>query len=1228
MAALQELGQSSVLATNSSETALCLVPPKHLWPAVENLRSRYDAQVGKWPPHVNLVYPFVPVDRLPNALELILSRLRTRNGNNELYMRLDTPGVFRHARKNTIFIHDQDPEHVLGLVKLREIILEALGQTPNDYHMHMTVAQTEDPDLPPHIYTLEKAGLLPTLEWIVDRLYVLIRDRNRGDGDSPTQMKVWGEIDLASLTLSPRPSPTSFYQDESTEGHYRLRKLDAISTSNHLDRAAYTFSLVENRWISRPVGSPSQQEPAPETLTVASYNVQAEFQYPPTRARYPIIVNNLLEQHALADVLILEEVTDDFLSHLCGNEGVRQHYGFVSAGPPSQADIEPLPNHLNVVVLSKWYFSWALLSSPTAYKDVVVARFDNIGRRDGEVFLPVILTAIHLTSGFTNASVDKKKQELQSILKYLSRVHPQNPWVLAGDFNVTSSVYTVETALRRKEISARTKSSLSTIDVMLAEYGLVDTWAYAYVQYGDSSGLSQGKGLDGKALGGEQGATFDPTINNLAADSVRGDFEKRPQRYDRILAKVQGALDIMSFSMFGQSMGTLQPLSTISKDGDGSRGSLSYGSDHWGIRCSFNICSETPAQLAEHANSVPVKFKPASGTLADISQLTACLSNHSVFPSEVDATLRETALKLLREVLIQREGAQTRGLPPLVIVPVGSYGLGVWTASSDIDCLCIGSISSNTFFALAIQRLRAAAQQGVKILRRVDANSGTMLELEVGGIKMDLQYCPAGFIASTWPAAATLPSTDPAFRLSTSVLAKLKPMRDLYYLLRTVPDLAAFKLAHQLVKYWAGRRGIYAAKFGYLNGIQISVLLSRVHKSLSRDGRPVSVPTILTTFFEHYASFDWKKEVVFDPFFHKRLGYVRTAREPMAILGFHGPGLNTAQAASVPTVHVISREFERANTLLSREGVSWPNFLGDDTGAAEFLSTYRSYIKITAQFWGISLAKGNGFVGWLESRCALLLVDLNKSIPQIKPRIWPARFVDREASGGDTEYQGYYLIGLDAKSSDSELPALTLGSVQTALYKFEDQIRGDAKYFDAKTCWVSATVAAHGEVETLRVDDREWGKYTAEAEDDDIGDAEFWASVEAGEEAGEGYEEQESSLGEAGRRKKGGARPLAVRPAYEGKFRSAGDVLSRLRWDPAMDSGDYLVGYEDRFAGAMERPVDAWKSETTDEEFIPEHRIMYFKRRSDGAMVWDREKRRDDIFGSGISSLPNRAGTS
>ncbi len=86
------------------------------------------------------------------------------------------------------------------------------------------------------------------------------------------------------------------------------------------------------------------------------------------------------------------------------------------------------------------------------------------------------------------------------------------------------------------------------------------------------------------------------------------------------------------------------------------------------------------------------------------------------------------------------------------------------------------------------------------------------------------------------------------------------------------------------------------------------------------------------------------------------------------------------------------------------------------------------------------------------------------------------------------------------------------------------------------------------------------------------------------------------------------------------KLRPAADVLNRIRWDDGYDAGDYIIGYEDRFDGTCEMLFSLWQAESTEEDFIPQHRIVYFKRRSDGLTVWDRKSKTDLVFRSGRQS--------
>ena len=93
-----------------------------------------------------------------------------------------------------------------------------------------------------------------------------------------------------------------------------------------------------------------------------------------------------------------------------------------------------------------------------------------------------------------------------------------------------------------------------------------------------------------------------------------------------------------------------------------------------------------------------------------------------------------------------------------------------------------------------------------------------------------------------------------------------------------------------------------------------------------------------------------------------------------------------------------------------------------------------------------------------------------------------------------------------------------------------------------------------------------------------------------------------------------------------GPLRPAQDILARLRHDPQLSSQKFTIGYVDRHSPeTMELPLSSWKGgDVTDEEFIPMHRILWFKRDTDGKKVWDRRERLDTIFGSGFSKHDER----
>ncbi len=247
-------------------------------------------------------------------------------------------------------------------------------------------------------------------------------------------------------------------------------------------RPPYSFDHEAGVWKQCTATAQTQLGPlpaAPSELAVASYNVLAEFEWPPSQARYPLLVANMLSSRAAADVMVLQEVTDDFLSYLLRDDGVRAAYPFVSHGPPEQPEIEPLPSLLNIVVLSKWPFGWEWVSFKRQHKGSVVVKFRDIGRW-GRRRLCAPRPGHGPPDVRSHERVRLQQEDRAPAHRQLSQAGISGPRMdPRGRLQHPTSSLTIETALEKKAISALTANYIAGLDQLLDLAGLVDAWRFS-----------------------------------------------------------------------------------------------------------------------------------------------------------------------------------------------------------------------------------------------------------------------------------------------------------------------------------------------------------------------------------------------------------------------------------------------------------------------------------------------------------------------------------------------------------------------------------------------------------------------------------------------------------------------------------------------------------------------------------------------------------------------------
>ncbi|MFE7516307.1 RNA repair domain-containing protein [Streptomyces sp. NPDC057540] len=170
----------------TNRSAVAWLPPRRLWPPIQHLRRAHDRQVHRWPPHVNVLFGFVPEAEFARALPLVAAALAE---TGPFTARLAGVHWFGHREDATVWL---DPaaagqEPWARLRESLELRFPLCGSESRGFTPHLSLGRSPDPRL----LARQVEALLGPMTARVDELAVLSRR-----GDEP--MRVRARVALGS----------------------------------------------------------------------------------------------------------------------------------------------------------------------------------------------------------------------------------------------------------------------------------------------------------------------------------------------------------------------------------------------------------------------------------------------------------------------------------------------------------------------------------------------------------------------------------------------------------------------------------------------------------------------------------------------------------------------------------------------------------------------------------------------------------------------------------------------------------------------------------------------------------------------------------------------------------------------------------------------------------------------------------------------------------------------
>lgn len=123
-------------------SAAVIIPPEEVWLPIQTIRKRYDRQIRRWMPHINLFYPFRPKNQYIQLTDKFKQVTKTIAPFDICFK---TFKFFKHGKDSyTLWLDPEPNEPIKSLQReLQEIVLDCndLSAFKYGYTPHLSVGQ-------------------------------------------------------------------------------------------------------------------------------------------------------------------------------------------------------------------------------------------------------------------------------------------------------------------------------------------------------------------------------------------------------------------------------------------------------------------------------------------------------------------------------------------------------------------------------------------------------------------------------------------------------------------------------------------------------------------------------------------------------------------------------------------------------------------------------------------------------------------------------------------------------------------------------------------------------------------------------------------------------------------------------------------------------------------------------------------------------------------------------